>query len=121
MNKIAAELIRNLDQMASEGRLLKRYEECLKGGIGKCMVYTDTVLSKKEGYDSGNIVMRRGATIGEHAHPEDEETYTVIAGKVRSGSKVYYPGDTMTCRKGDSHSCVNLADGESVLRFVKRK
>lgn len=122
MLKNATELIKRLEQMASEGKLLKRCEDGLKGGVGKCVVYTDIIAHPDQRVsDSGKIVLERGATIGEHAHVDDWEEYTVLSGVVRSGGKDYFPGETMVCYKGESHSCANLFDGESVLRFVKRK
>ena len=119
MNK----LVENLEKMASEGKLLKRCENGLKGGVGKCAVYTDIIAHPDQRVsDSGKIVLECGATIGEHAHVDDWEEYTVLSGVVRSSDGYYYfPGETMTCYKGESHFCANVFDGESVLRFVKRK
>lgn len=122
MLKNATKLIKRLEQMASEGKLLKRCENGLKGGVGNCVVYTDVIVHPdRRVTESGKIVMERGATIGEHAHVYDSEEYTVLSGVVRSGDKDYFPGETMKCNKGESHFCANLFDGESVLRFVKRE
>lgn len=105
-----------------EGRLQKEYVARLKGGNGNCLVYTDKAKHPdKRVYESGKIVMRKGATIGRHSHEDDWETYTVLAGEVLSGGRTYLPGETMVCRKGESHSCENIALGESILRFVKRR
>lgn len=94
----------------------------LKGGKGKCIIYTDKCTHPDPRvYEAGKILMRQGASIGEHTHEDDWEEYTVLAGMVTSDQKVYFPGDTMVCQKGGSHSVENIADGESVLRFVKRK
>lgn len=118
MNKLMV----NLEKMALEGRISKRVELNLKGGLGVCAVYTDIVKHPDSRVTvAGKIVMGEGATIGMHPHDNDSETYTVLSGRVMSNGVVYGPGNTMVCQKGESHDCVNLADGESILRFVKRK
>ena len=118
MNK----LVENLEKMASEGRISKKVQPNLKGGLGVCAVYTDLVKHPDSRVTvAGKIVMGYGATIGMHPHENDSETYTVLSGLVMSNRVVYGPGDTMVCNKGEAHDCMNLAFGESVLRFVKRK
>ncbi len=115
-------LIRSLNEGVLKGKLRREEEKPLKGGIGKCTVFTDKFKHPDSRVcASGKIVMNRFSSIGQHEHTEDWEEYTVLAGKVSSGGKVYLPGQTMVCKKGESHSCLNVADGESVLRFVKRK
>lgn len=123
MKKITTtkELVKSLDRGVEEGKLRKKFVFHLKGGNGTCAVYTDQVKHPDlRVYESGKIVMERFATIGEHSHEKDCETYTVLAGKVISNGVEYGPGETMVCNKGETHSCRNIARGESVLRFVKR-
>lgn len=123
MNRmVTAKLIRSLNEGVLEGKLQRKDVENLKDGLGRCTVFTDTVEHQDPRvYASGKIVMNRFSSIGQHEHTDDWEEYTVLAGKVMSGNEIYLPGQTMTCKKGESHSCLNVADGESVLRFVKRK
>lgn len=123
MNKAATiKLIRSLNEGVLKGKLRREEVEHLKGGLGKCTVFTDKVKHPDSRvYSSGKIVMNRFSSIGYHKHEDDWEEYTVLAGKVQCGSRLYFPGETMVCKKGESHSCLNAADGESVLRFVKRK
>lgn len=123
MTKIitALDLIESLNQGVEEGKLQKEVVTCLKGGNGMCIVYTDTTKNPDSRvYASGKIEMGYGSTIGQHSHEKDWETYTVLAGRVLSNGKEYGPGETMICKKGESHHCKNIASGESVLRFVKR-
>lgn len=118
MNK----LVVNLEKMALEGRISKKVQPNLKGGLGVCAVYTDMAKHPDSRVTvAGKIVMGDGATIGLHSHHDDSETYTVLAGEVESNGRAYGPGETMVCNKGESHNCINRAKGESVLRFVKRK
>lgn len=118
MNKIAVDL----EKMALKGRILKKVELNLKGGLGVCTVYTDLVKHPDQRVTvAGKIVMGEGASIGLHGHDKDSETYTVLSGTVMSNGVVYGPGNTMVCNKGEAHDCINLAGGESVLRFVKRE
>lgn len=122
MLKNATELIKSLEQMALEGRISKRVEPNLKDGLGLCVVYTDLIEHPDKRVSvAGKIVMGYGATIGIHRHTVDSEIYTVLAGKVQSNGKIYGPGESMICNKGEAHNCVNLAKGESVLRYVKRE
>ena len=115
-------LIISLNRGVLDGKLRRRDEVALKGGKGMCIIYTDKCKhSDPRVYEAGKILMREGATIGEHAHENDWEEYTVLAGMVTCEREVYFPGDTMVCRTGKSHSVENIAEGESVLRFVKRK
>ncbi len=123
MKKITTtmELIESLDRGVDEGKLRRRLVVHLKNGFYSCAVYTDQVKHPDTRvYEAGKIVMERFATIGVHAHEKDSEEYTVLAGKVISNGVVYGPGQTMICKKGETHSCTNVASGESVLRFVKR-
>ncbi len=116
------ELIQSLDRGAQEGRLRRKLVVHLKNGFFSCVIYKDQVKHPDPRvYESGKIVMERFATIGEHDHKDDWEEYTVLAGKVISNGVEYGPGETMTCKKGETHSCRNIARGESVLRFVKRR
>ena len=118
MNK----LVVNLEKMALEGRIFRQVKPNLKGGLGVCVVYTDRVKHPDSRVtDAGKVLMGDGATIAMHPHDNDSETYTVLSGRVMSNGVVYGPGDTMVCKKGEMHDCINLADGESVLQFVKRK
>lgn len=118
MNKIAV----NLEKMALKGRILKKVEPNLKGGRGVCTVYTDLTKHPDQRVTvAGKIVMGYRATIGRHRHDDDSETYTVLSGMVESNGEWYGPGETMVCNKGETHDCINQAEGESILRFVKRK
>lgn len=122
MKMKATELIGVLDEMAENGQFVKESAPNLKGGWGRCYVYKETKqFTDKSVTTAGNIVMMYGSTIGTHEHLTDSETYTVICGCVYSNGDVYYPGETMVCKKGESHYCANIVAGESVLRFVKRK
>lgn len=123
MNKAAtAKLIMSLNEGVLKGKLQREDVNNLKGGLGMCIVYTDKVQHPDSRvYASGKTVLKRFSSIGQHAHEDDWEEWTVLAGKVMSGNKIYLPGQTMVCKKGESHSCLNVADGESVIRFVKRK
>lgn len=119
---VTAKLIRSLNEGVLKGKLQRKDVKDLKGGLGTCTVFTDMFKHPDPRvYASGKIVMNRFSSIGQHEHTDDWEEYTVLAGKVMSGNEIYLPGQTMVCKKGESHSCLNVADGESVLRFVKRK
>lgn len=122
MKMKATELIGVLDEMAENGQFVKESAQNLKGGVGRCYVYKETKqFTDKRITTAGNIVMEYGSTIGMHEHLTDSEIYTVIIGWVCSNDKIYGPGETMVCNKGESHDCMNLNDGESILRFVKRE
>lgn len=115
------ELIESLNRGVKEGGLRRRFVFRLKDGCGTCTIYTDrSKHPDPDVYESGNIRMERDASIDMHAHEKDSEEYTVLAGKVICNGVEYGPGETMTCKKGETHSCRNIARGESVLRFVKR-
>lgn len=118
---IKASVLEMLEDEVKRGRVERIEALYLKGGFGKCTIYKDrTRHLDTRVYEAGKTVLEVGATIGSHTHLYDSESWTVIAGKVEVNSVVYGPGATITCEKGKKHYCVNLADSESVLRFVKK-
>lgn len=118
MKMKATELICVLDEMAENGQFVK---ESVSNGMLR--IYKETKqFTDKSVTTAGNIAMMDYATsIEMNGHWTDSETYTVIVGIVLYNGKVYGPGDSIICNKGEAHDCMNLAYGESVLRFVKRK
>lgn len=64
--------------------------------------------------------MEQGSTIGYHVHEDDFEVIIVLAGLVEINGEVYCPGNSFTCEKEMGHNAENLAEGISILRYVKR-
>lgn len=110
-----------LENEVAAGKVTRKEHIGLKGGTGEVIVYTDTK-SDTGTYESGTILMERGSSIGAHMHSEDSESYTVLEGMIACGDGIiYHKGDTHYCEKGKEHFCINLAEGESVIEFAKRK
>lgn len=111
-----------LERMVAEGQILKEEHENLREGYGKVIIYKDLRPYPIENiYESGWIILSPESAIGNHQHVTDEETYTVLSGKVESNSRILIPEEESKCKVGESHNCINLSPNESIVRFVKRK
>lgn len=113
-----------LERKVSSGDFSRSEHQNLHGGKGKCIIYTSVALSKKDIdskiYESGVICLEKGASIGEHFHYKDSETYHILTGEIEYNGKTYRAGDIVVCEKDTSHYCINLADGETKLRYDKK-
>lgn len=111
-----------LEKQVEKGEAKQEKFLCLKGGTGKVIIYRDNVSHPDhEVYDSGAILLEKGASIGTHEHYNDSEIWIVISGCVEVNGKVMEEGQCFICNKGETHSCINLADGDSILGFAKKK
>ena len=97
-------------------------EHELKGGKGTIRLLN--LLEKEESYGSGRLfaisIIPPGCSIGYHTHEGDFEIYYIIKGTAKvsdNGTEdVLYPGDSMICFEGDSHSIENI--GECDLEYT---
>lgn len=113
-------ILEKLEDEVRKGRVERTEVMGLKDGVGRCVIYADTIQHPDSRvYASGKIALDEGAIIGIHRHFTDSETWTVLQGKIEVNSKKYGPGQTITC-KDDHHYAKNIAKGKSVMRFVKR-
>lgn len=111
-----------LEKMVAEGKVLKEEHKNLRGGYGKVTIYKDLRQYPIENiYEAGWIILSPESAIGTHQHVTDEETYTVLFGKVESNGKILKPEEECKCKIGESHNCENLSSNESIVRFVKSK
>ena len=109
----------SLERKAKLGEV-KRFESFnLKGGCGKVIVYTDNIPQKVYAKETGHIIMSEKSFIGKHQHLYDSETWTILKGIVQINGIIYQEGDHHTCHQGNEHYCINCADGESIIEFVK--
>lgn len=98
-------------------------QECpnLKGGEGPVIIYKDKLKHPdSRTHEAGKILLEKDSTIGYHVHEDDFEVITVLAGLVKINGKVYTLGKSYTCEKDNGHDVQNLADGISILRYVKK-
>lgn len=111
-----------LEKHLKEGKVERTEVIGLKGGEGRVDIYKDKAKHKDSRiWESGNLLLSRGAIIGMHTHDDDSETLTILDGKVEINGKEYMPGEVFYCNRGEYHDCKNLADSESIVGFVKRK
>lgn len=111
-----------LENEVERGKTKRQKYEDLKGGKGTVFIYKDNVKHPDpRTHEAGKILLKKDSTIGDHVHDKDFEVITVLAGLVEINGEVYPPGTTFTCEKGAGHNVRNLADGISILRYVKKK
>ena len=108
-----------LEMRASQGLVVKENIFSLRGGNGCSHIYKDLKPNDPRSYETGCIVLEKGASIGMHRHDRDSETYTVLVGAVEICGKLYYAGSSVTCFEGESHNAINRNDGDSILDFSK--
>lgn len=115
-------ILEKLEDEVKRGKAKRTEVIGLKGGVGKATIYTDTIQHPDpRSYEAGKTVLDDGATIGVHEHSNDSETWTVLQGEIEVNSEKYGPGKTIVCKQGGHHYAKNIANGKSVIRFVKRK
>ena len=94
----------------------------LKSGNGTCEVYTKKEPSSPH-YSEGIIVMMEVngvyPSIGMHKHEDDEETYTIITGLFEINGTIVGPGESLTCRMGESHNAQLISQCGSLM-FQKK-
>lgn len=113
---------KNFEERVVTGKFAKKVVNCLKGGKGKCTVYTDLEESCHCTIsESGYIVMEPNASIGMHTHTDDSEKCTVEQGIIECEGKLYRQGETFYCLKGQSHTYRNVAKDQSIIMFSKWK
>lgn len=115
-------ILEKLEDELARGQVERTPEKNLKNGVGRVDVYKDTIRHPdKRVYESGKIVLYQRSSIGFHMHFDDSEVYTVLSGSIEIDGETHGPGDAVECEKGSGHYCKNLADGKSVIRFVKKR
>ena len=80
-------------------------------------------LEKTESYGTGRLfaisIIPPGGSIGYHTHTGEFEIYYILKGVAKvidNGTEdILHPGDSMTCREGDSHSIENIGDCDMTL------
>ena len=90
--------------------------ERFKGGKGTLI--SRDILSPEElaphGRKFGYTVLPPGASIGDHTHAGDSETYYYIKGKGRYNDNGTFievgPGDMTFCADGETHGIENIGD-----------
>lgn len=91
---------------------------------GKGEIYITHLLTPKEMDGQcemfAKVVIPKGASLGEHSHNGNTETYHILFGKgiYTDNGKTYEvnPGDTTFCADGSSHAIENI--GEEDLVFI---
>jgi len=81
-------------------------------------------LEEDESYGTGRLfgisIIPPGGSIGYHTHVGDFEIYYILKGTAKVIDNGYedilLPGDSMSCREGESHSIENI--GECDLEYV---
>ena len=108
-----------------------KLEPNLKGGEGTVKILN--ILEKEELYGLGRLfgvsIIPPGASIGQHTHEGDFETYYILKGRARvnDNGKVAElgPGDMTQCRDGHFHSIENAGDADleylAVILYTKEK
>ena len=106
-------------------------EPNLKGGKGTVRVVN--ILEQEEMFGLGRLfavsIIPPGASIGQHTHSGDFETYFILKGRARvndNGTVAELgPGDMTQCRDGHFHSIENIGEEEleylAVILFTKEK
>ena len=106
-------------------------EPNLKGGNG--IVRILNILEQDEMFGLGRLfaisIIPPGASIEQHTHDGDFETYYILKGKARvndNGKVVELcPGDMTQCRDGNYHSIENIGDVDleyfAVILYTKEK
>jgi len=92
------------------------FEHELKGGKGSIRLLH--LLEESEAYEVGRLfaisIISPGDSIGYHTHTGDFEIYYILKGTAKvvdnGVEDILHPGDSMTCREGDSHSIENIGD-----------
>ena len=113
-----------LDYLVDKGVSERQEYSNLKGGKGKAIIYKDKRIDNGDDptvYETGVIVLEKGASIGVHQHINDSETYLVMSGKIKSMGTIYNEDEECFCDKGGEHDCENAGDGEAIINFVKRR
>ena len=93
-------------------------EPNLKGGKGTVRILN--ILEKEEMFGLGRLfavsIIPPGASIGQHTHEGDFETYYILKGRARINDngdvQELGPGDMTRCRDGDFHSIENIGDAD---------
>lgn len=116
MEEISREL---LDSLVTQNLVGKRAFKDLKGGSGLVYIYKDIKPNDIRAYESGNIVLEKGSSIGAHKHIRDSEIYHILVGMVEINGRKYYPGESAICAPGELHDAINLHDGDSIIEFSK--
>ena len=108
-----------------------KLEPNLKGGNGTVRILN--ILEKEELYGLGRLfavsIIPPGASIGQHTHEGDFETYYILKGRARvndNGNVAELgPGDMTQCKDGDFHSIENIGDEDleylAVILYTKEK
>jgi len=94
----------------------------LKGGEGT--IRLKHFLEGQESYKTGRLfavsIIPPGCSIGCHTHSGDFEIYYILKGTANvtdnGVSDVLYPGDSMICLEGESHSIEN--NGDCDLEYI---
>ncbi|MDP1831150.1 MAG: cupin domain-containing protein [Geothrix sp.] len=108
-------MIRRLSELAEEPK------SNIRGGVGAGQGVDLLKAGEMAGVLSlGRITLEPGATIGEHAHPNTEDLYLILAGRgvgILDGEHFPVgPGDLFLVRAGGSHGLIN--DSEGPLTFL---
>lgn len=103
-------MIRRLSELPVEAKL------SIRGGLGAGLGVDLLKHGEMAGVVSlGRITLEPGATIGEHAHPNTEDLYLILAGRgvgILDGEHFPVgPGDLFLVRAGGSHGLINDSDG----------
>lgn len=93
----------------------------IRGGLGAGSGVDLLRLGEMAGVLSlGRVTLEPGATIGEHAHPNTEDLYLILAGRgvgILDGERFPVgPGDLFLVKAGGSHGLVN--DSDAPLTFL---
>ena len=103
----------------------------LKGG--RDTVRLIHILEEAESYGTGRLfgisIIPPGGSIGYHTHKEDFEIYYILKGTAKvvdNGTEdILNPGDSMTCRDGDSHSIENIGGEDleyiAIILYTQKK
>ena len=93
----------------------------IRGGVGVGLGVDLLKVGEMAGVLSlGRITLEPGATIGEHAHPDTEDLYLILAGRgigVLNGDHFPVgPGDLFLVKAGGRHGLIN--DSAEPLTFM---
>ncbi len=90
----------------------------LRGGIG-VLDFTHVVPPEMlygAGTQFGIMSFEPGYSIGVHSHDANYEIYMVLEGKAKvtdnDEERILGPGDAEICANGDTHSIINIGDGQ---------
>jgi quercetin dioxygenase-like cupin family protein len=106
-------------------------EHKLKGGKGD--IGLKHFLEEAESYGNGRLfaisIIPPGCSIGYHTHAGDFEIYYILKGTAKVSDNgiedILHPGDSMTCREGESHSIENIGDSDleyvAIILYTEKK